>query len=265
MTVREHLDSFYGGAILELVRAAAKNNKIGRALTGYSCPFAPYVGEAYEREAVRLLIVGKATYGWDEGDCRNLEDFARHCEASGCVPTGFRKWSPEFVVNKVQPYYGGQDAPHPYHSLFWQRIYVLGSAILERSNQLNHAQSKERGGRCFRGIAWTNVFKIGGASGNPDPAMRRFLCEGDFRGLLKEELDILRPDIVLFSTGPSYDDFLGDMGLHVAEATDNIALVTNLGSKGVGFRSFHFQYGRFNPSALLDRVLMALPNSATAA
>lgn len=55
----------------------------------------------------------------------------------------------------------------------------------------------------FTGIALTNLLKVGMEAGNPDDTMRQLLLRNF--DTLAGEIDLIRPDVVVFSTGPSYD------------------------------------------------------------
>jgi hypothetical protein len=111
--------------------------------------------------------------------------------------------------------------------------------------------------KCFRSIAWSNVFKVGppkAKRGNPN---QELIAVQKKENTLKEELEILEPDVVIFSTGPRYDDFLSDflpitcmsdaapnhLGIKEIEIEDLDALV---------FRTYHFQYG---PNWMFEQVV----------
>ena len=79
---------------------------------------------------------------------------------------------------------------------------------------------------CFTGIALTNLFKVGMEAGNPDDTMRQLLLRNF--DTLAGEIDLIRPDVAFFSTGPSYDYFLQHSslkakGVHPKERVSEVA------------------------------------------
>jgi hypothetical protein len=93
--------------------------------------------------------------------------------------------------------------------------------------------------------------------GNPDGPMEKFLCRDEFRGLLLAEIEILRPDLILFSTHASYDEILLSMlpQAILNRVDEDIKKVTLPGHHFRGFRTLHFQNRRFKPERILELVL----------
>jgi hypothetical protein len=82
------------------------------------------------------------------------------------------KLSEEFIEDEIIPFYGGEKGH--YHSNFWNRIYRLtgqclcGYQVLESGK---YERDRRRSEKCFRSIAWSNVFKVGALKsegGNPN-------------------------------------------------------------------------------------------------
>jgi hypothetical protein len=86
--------------------------------------------------------------------------------------------------------------------------------------------------------------------------MEEFLCAEPRCGLLMKELQILQPELVLFSTHSSYDDHLKRMlpEVELSEPEYDISDVRLPGMKLRGFRTLHFQNRRFDPKHLLHRI-----------
>ena len=116
-------------------------------------PFVPYVGANYCYAKPKILIIGKATYGWGKGDGGQ--------QGSGTLNDVLDKddhdrWKylielpEEFIEGEVIPYYGGEKRGRA--RAFWRRIYQLaGKLLLDRpiSNELDPQVSET----CFRSIA----------------------------------------------------------------------------------------------------------------
>ena len=129
--------------------------------------FRTYVGRKYRSSSERLMIVGKATAGWDEED--DAEEFVMQCVVRGA-----------------------------YTSSFWRFIHDLLFEIhdLDTSNR----SSRER---VFKQVVWSNIMKIGVDGGNPyGNALKdqREVCTK----LLKLEIEHLKPTKLVFVTGNEY-------------------------------------------------------------
>lgn len=206
-------------------------------------PFVPYVGSSYGDADPKILVIGKATYGWGKGesgqgsgtlgDVLGRDDL---CEYLAELPK-------RFIEDEIIPFYGGGSGH--YHSQFWNRIYRLtGNLLLDRpvSKYKREQQASER---CFRSIAWSNVFKVGATKterGNPNQTL---ISIQKAHNTLEEEIDVLQPNLVIFSTGPTYDghlvDFLPKTTLRDA-APDHLRVKEVVGLESPAFRTCHFQY-----------------------
>ncbi|SIS64850.1 uracil-DNA glycosylase family protein [Salimicrobium flavidum] len=125
---------------------------------------------AYEQADMKVMIVGKETNDW-EGR------FGKHSL------TDLQEFYADFLANDTKAK----------HTLFWRYPQELFSSL------------QERGSVSF---VWNNIYKIGkaGKKGKPSRSVRN-INQQSFQ-VFKEELEILKPDIVLFLTGPGYDKVL---------------------------------------------------------
>ena len=106
-----------------------------------------------------------------------------------------------------------------------------------------YARDAETAHACFHRITWTNVFRVGGFAGNPDSRMIQLLLN-EFN-TLRDEINILKPQVTLFSTGRSYDDLLCQaLGITSVNFDQRgpFSIVSGLGdSVKVALRTQHFQ------------------------
>lgn len=148
---------------------AALNKLVNQyGLNNLSNPHLIKVPPAYEKAQVKLLIVGQQAREW--GGYFNGQ------------PT------PQLVDNLMKVYETfelGKSVPSP----FWQAAHE----IYARVNPDGPAG----------GFVWTNVIKIDQDGQRPIPPVVE-ACLNTF-GLLPEEIEILKPDVVVFLTGPYYD------------------------------------------------------------
>jgi hypothetical protein len=140
-------------------------------------PFVPYVGPSYSHAKHKILIIGKATYGWGKGN---------EGQGSGALNDVLDKddhdlWkylvglSEEFIEGEVIPYYGGEKRGPA--RAFWRRIYQLSGKLLMDHAVADYKRERRRSEECFRSIAWSNVFKVGALKsegGEPEEEAQRY-------------------------------------------------------------------------------------------
>lgn len=179
-----------------------------------ACPFMPFIGDLYENEATtRVMIIGKATYGWgyEKFGLESLSDaFKEKADYDR-----LNELTNHFVHNEIIPYYGGHCG---YHSQFFNVLYRSLGAVLDRDS--TYIRNEEQANRRFQSVVWTNIFKIGRQDGNPDKNLLNLNL--DFFDTLSNEIEILKPHIILLPTGHGYDQYLSQMlGIDVSLASDS--------------------------------------------
>ncbi|HEV2234328.1 MAG TPA: hypothetical protein VGV68_13120 [Terriglobia bacterium] len=110
--------------------------------------------------------------------------------------------------------------------------------------ELGYERREEWARKSFRELAWTNLFKIGWAGGgNPGAEMRSFLRSFGF--LLDEIKKVIKPSVVVFSTGRNYDPYLREaLGEGIVIEPDPVEPYIGKISGGFGCRGYrtpHFQ------------------------
>ena len=137
--------------------------------------FRTYIGEKYRKSSERLMIVGKATTGWDD-----KKDDAKKFVME-CVTRGF------------------------YTSSFWRFIYKLLLQIHHQNSDSKKPDREDRESReeLFEQVVWSNIMKIGINSGNPTRLARRYQRKDCIR-LIKREIGYLKPTKLVFVVGKDY-------------------------------------------------------------
>jgi len=203
-------------------------------LSDYAAPCLPYVGNAFSKDgSPRILFVGKATKGW--GRLEEAIDGKR-------TAADWLGDSEIFILERVLPFYGRLQpgAAGYYQSSFWRRIYSLTCRVMLSQADSSYEREAHRAQGCFEAIAWTNLFKIGTYVGNPDTRMRELLLA--HLNTLPDEIEMLQPHIVIFSTGSTYDDFLfRSLGTTVEHPSDRVSVVSGLPDASCALRTPHFQ------------------------
>lgn len=206
-------------------------------------PFVPYVGSSYCQAKHKILIVGKATYGWGKGDSGQGSGTLGAVLGKNDLYEYIAKLPKKFIEEEIIPFYGGEKGH--YHSQFWNRIYRLTGNLLLDCPVSEYKRERQVSEKCFRSIAWSNVFKVGATKaerGNPNPKLISFQKA---HNTLEAEINILQPNIVIFSTGPTYDRYLKDLlpnsTLRDADP-DDLGVKEVEGLESLAFRTCHFQY-----------------------
>jgi hypothetical protein len=213
-------------------------------------PFFPYVGRGYDDAKHRILIIGKATYGWGKGD---------EGQGSGALNDvlgmdDHTLWEhlvelpKEFIEDEIIPFYGGEEGSY-YKGAFWRRIYQLAGKLL-LNRPISNERDRQVSETCFKSIAWSNVFKVGALKsegGNPKKKLRDIQKEENKNegSAFQEEITALQPDVVIFSTSRAYDEHIKDLLPNRSMedvGPEHLKIKEIEGLDTLAFRTYHFQY-----------------------
>lgn len=151
----------------------------------YSCSY-PLLLSTWEEDSVpKVMFIGQETNGWDWPDTPECPDN----EGSVDYLMALYKW---FNLGK---------GPRPNNTLIWQYFRQLAEKLGQNSE---HA------------FIWNNINKIGKDSGTGRPNAKVTSLENQYFNVLAGELEVIKPQVCVFFTGPNYD---GDIRakLHDAE------------------------------------------------
>lgn len=149
-------------------------------------------GEYYAKSTVRLLVIGRCTYGWPslhQNGPDPVEAFARRAAEEYLRPgyEGYFSYSSQSGYTGVDYLFN--------RSPFWQAIHSIWQG-------LSHTEAEE----WLDYIAWSNLYKVApnrelpGDSGSPTQLMRD--CQfSACLAILQQELLDLQPTHILFITG----------------------------------------------------------------
>lgn len=144
------------------------------AVSGISTPLFLHVFEDYAAARKRLLIVGQQTYGW-VGQLKH-EQFMSERSAQ---------------VERLVSVYRKFDRGRKYRSPFWSAAKYI---------------SKRLNGKPGHGLLWSNLFRVDQRKSRPNKKVESWLAKTDY--VLREEVAILEPSVVVFFTGPNYDSLV---------------------------------------------------------
>jgi hypothetical protein len=196
---------------------------------GISLPLLLKANEAYEGASRKLVIVGQQTSGWGNPG-----------QPLGDNPIG--RLMDEYADFALGRWY------RP--TAFYQASYVLHM-------MLNPT------GPAF-GFMWTNLIKVDEDLNRPAREIEEFVIEKF--PVVAAELKILGPDVVVFFTGPAYDDVLAKTFRNVEMREldgfriNEFARVEGTGLPQLSFRTYHPTYMSWRDSSthIYGRVMRKL-------
>jgi hypothetical protein len=145
--------------------------------------------EAVENADVRLMFFGKETQDWFPST-----------DSIGSVMDGYRKFFNDFDNYEQVP----EDVPHCWQmqkksSGFWRVLMKMKNAVAE---QLPNKKIS---------YIWNNIVKANYGYGKKVPSTVYSIIRDANRRIILGECDIVKPDIIVFFTGPDYDKKIDDV------------------------------------------------------
>jgi len=127
----------------------------------------------YINSDIKVLILGQETNNWGDNFCDSINE----------------------TLEIYNDFYNSGYATNSYGGHFWNGFNRFGS-LLE-----NKFQNKKIS------YLWSNVIRIGASGRNLNyPENYIYKIETATFNILEKELEILKPDIILFISGPNYDN-----------------------------------------------------------
>ncbi len=163
------LESLYKNYYKELL--SIKDTLKKYTITDYSSPLLMTCSDDYENSNNRILYIGKETNSWYEG--------------------GDKALSTQNPITHILDFYNDFSLGENDNRIFWRFI-----------KQCNKKLSVKR-----KAFLWTNVNKFGKAHGRGRPDQKVLDLENYKFNILKDEIDIIKPNVIIFLSGKDgYDD-----------------------------------------------------------
>ena len=156
--------------------------------------------EAYEKADVKVMIFGRETNNWNDGRRPHLPNGTYNFDLRTNDDIIAEIMGPEGICDTYDAYC---NYPEGGETNFTKRM----KALVERLRRAMPGKKVE--------FVWNNIHKIGrGASGpghctGQPTAEIRDIVRNRFN-VVPDEIDILRPDVVIFLTGPDADNAIAD-------------------------------------------------------
>lgn len=179
----------------------------------------------FKKAEIRIMIFGQETNGWYE----NSDDL-------------------ESIINAYQEFFG-TDYCYSYGGQFWNGVNRFRSMLQEK-----YPDKKIR-------LVWNNLVKTGKSDGRGMPPDYIYQIERYNFEVIKEELKIVNPNVVLFLSGPNYDKIIKDnFGAlkyePLAPFSERQLSKIAFDSVDFCFRTYHPNYlWRNNINSYFDRIL----------
>ena len=141
-----------------------------------SCSFPLLLSDFKEEKRPQIMIFGQETNGWD---WLNVPERPNDEEEGGVE-----------YLTQLYEYFDLGEGQQRYNTLFWKYFRQL--------REMFGITSKH-------GVLCNNINKFGKESGSGRPNAEVTRLENKFFNVLKEELDVIKPHVCIFLTGPNYD------------------------------------------------------------
>ncbi len=139
--------------------------------------------EQYDKADLKIMVFGQETNSWEHKICSTVTPINQSLEIVEATTCGFMDYYQEFLEK------WGINSP------FWYSLKkikgILSASLPDKTIE----------------IVWNNIYKIGnkGKSANrPSKSIRDF--ENEHFNVIQAEVDILKPNVILFFTGPNYEN-----------------------------------------------------------
>ena len=198
-----------------------------------SYPLLIHAFPKYQQANVKLFVVGQQTYGWG---------FNKYRDEYWCPS----KWDNSFekligeLIKVYKNFHLGEDY---YSTPFWRAAYNLYRKL--------NAYGPEYG------FLWSNLVKVDQDQNRPEGFVEEIVCNSF--PVLPLEIEVTRPDVVVFFTGPRYDQRLKQtfraLSFDKIQGYDERTLsrVVHGGLPKNSFRTYHPKY--LSLSGELEKVI----------
>lgn len=135
------------------------------------------VPKSYFDADCKVMIFGQETNGWE-----------------GAFP---HKKGVAHILKTYSDFYNS-DHCYSYGGQFWNGVSKFRDAMAEKLRPSGKTLS----------IVWNNLIKIGKAEGKGAPSEDALLWGDKWFDVISHEMEVLKPNIVVFFTGPNYDKYI---------------------------------------------------------
>ncbi len=163
--------------------------------------FAATRGKNYDQNKVKLLLVGQAPNGWNLGSLNHLspdritEEMVQEMANEAEARLYHRPECGSWVEKRENGLYADDGKYSLNRSPFWRTAEKIEKGLWKKAER-----AEEQNAVWLENIAWSNLYKLSPAAGNPSEkskTLQNEIC----REILKEEVRALQPTHIVMMTG----------------------------------------------------------------
>ncbi len=152
--------------------------------------FVSMKGPLFDASDVRLLVVGRATYGWSSLPCETEQEFGDEANRK------FNEVGFQWIVNPEDDFYALHNKPDKEEKTY----YLKSSSFWRVAYRIWCGLSDSNGEGFIKRIAWTNLYKLAPKDkGNPTKEM----CKRQYKAckdIFEAEIKAYKPTHILIIT-----------------------------------------------------------------
>ncbi|WP_288982859.1 hypothetical protein [uncultured Flavobacterium sp.] len=170
MNVNEQLDELYRLKMPFLVKSLSEYNEQNNDKA--TNPLLIKVSEKWEKSEVKIMIIGQETFTW----------------CVECGENGVFSGNIDLSINIYNNFFNNSFG---YPSPFWNEFRRISKSIITSKSV---------------DFSWNNIIKVGRIGSGNVPKINEIIFK-DFN-VLVEEINITKPNILIFFTGPNYNNHI---------------------------------------------------------
>ncbi|MCK9169758.1 MAG: hypothetical protein M0P01_05025 [Treponema sp.] len=158
------------------------------------CPLFLYANDEYLKADLKIMVFGQETYGWE---CRKSKDEKDASDYSKCTDV-------KDIIANYKWVFSNKDSEYATNGkscrgVFFQEMRLLTSKVKRLDENKKVA------------AIWNNVNKLGQDSAGTGQDIYSTITKVYFNKLVEKEIEILKPSVCIFLSGPNYDDIIADV------------------------------------------------------
>jgi hypothetical protein len=223
------LQEIYQKFKIDLFNLTGRND-INSDLNNFSAPLLMNINDEYLSSSPKVLLIGQETCGWGDGSVMfsTLSRFLNEdIDSVNILMDTYDKFKfAEFAKNNT-----------PFWRFYKQLHKKLEIAPYNLQTDLDRPYPKY--------IAWTNIFKFDYKRKALSQEQKNVFKSINLE-LLKKEIKIIKPDMILFVTGWKYDDFIKEFFTNYSFEKIETGYLARIGHEDFPFNTFR----TFHPHTL---------------
>lgn len=194
--------------------------------------------EDYSEADIRVMVFGQETNGWwtDLPEADSVTDI-------------------QMLIDKYDEGFNTGD------------IFLLKTPFWNGFDKFRQMLGEKYPGKKIRYV-WNNIVKIGKANGKGCPPDCIYNIEREYFPVIAEEIKIIKPNVILFLTGPDYDSKIADnfgqlQYSAIPPFPERELAKVSIPDVGFAFRMYHPNYFRYRSDINIDSFFNSIIQNIT--